>query len=203
MRLLVLKLTATLALWMCGCGLPLQPMPSPQPQPTPIVTPTNTTHTIKLEIGQDGKIQLVGGADINLKQPAGGGSTPSGQACDCGNCNHASTADCGPDCPRRAILRTSSPSSGGQGCPPQLFSALRDSKPVVEMLSDFDAGQCGACDLAWNDWLANGKDWPFVLVKKRGAGGRTSPTFVMPGGKAWSPSSYSVGGLAEYWRTNK
>lgn len=188
MRKLILKLTATLAALLAGgCN-----MPSVTPQPVTPVVPAKATLDINVNVGGGAAVTVAGGADVNVKNAASDQSRSS--ACDCG-CGHASPADCEPTCPRRAMNRPSSPSnSAAVKAAPQLFS-----KPVVELLTDFDDGLCGACDLAWNDWLANGKAWPFVLAKRRGTGGRTSPTFVLPGGKAWSPSTYSVGGLLKRW----
>lgn len=190
MRLLILKLSATLALWLCGCSLPpinVQPTPTPQPTPAPQQV------ELKISVGGDGKITVAGGADVNVKN-ASQPTSPAVERCDCG-CEKESCR-----CSSRAADKRTSAADTTTRSGPQIVSALRDPKPIVEMLTDFDDGVCGACDLAWSDWKTNGKDWPFVLVKKRGTGGRTSPTFRFGDGKIWSPQTYSVGGLAEYWR---
>ena len=72
------------------------------------------------------------------------------------------------------------------------------TKPVVTMFTDFNDGECGACDLAWWDWMNNGGNWPFKLEKKRGnIRGGTSPTFLLPDGQTWRPVTYSVGDLVK------
>lgn len=186
-RLLVLKITALVATLIAGgCNMPS----SVVPQPGKPIEPQ--TVQLKITVDGEGKVSVGGGADVSVTSASNG--SVSAERCGCG---------CGKDgCQCQSDRTTAAPTAGSlsAGSGPQLVTALKDSKLVVEMLTDFDAGQCAACDLAWNDWLANGKDWPFVLVKRRGAGGKTSPTFVMPGGKAWSPSSYSTGMLADYWR---
>lgn len=191
-RILLLKIAASLAALMAGgCN-----MPSVTPQPVTPAKPQQVEVVVRVE---DGKL-TVNDATINVQNAAP--DQPRAAGCDCG-CGHSSLSDCEPGCPRRVSSRPNAPSnSAAVKAAPQLSEITR-SKPVVEMLSDFDDGACSACDLAWSDWKANGSSWPFVLTKRRGAGGRTSPTFVMPSGKSWSPSSYSVGGLAEYWRAKK
>lgn len=174
MRLLMLKLSATLALWLCGCNMPTIPSVNTEPQQHAV--------TIKVE---DGRIKI---DDATIKLQATGSA--SAERCDCGcnqeGCRCSSSA-------RSSQRERTADTTARSG--PQIVSALVNSKPVVEMITDFDDGQCQACDLAWNDWKTNGKDWPFVLVKKRGTGGRTSPTFRLPSGEMWSPSTYSIGQL--------
>lgn len=177
-RFLILKLAAMLSLWLCGCN-----MPNVTPQP---ITPATTQHTLTIKV-DDGRIKI-DNAEVKLLT-----GSASAERCDCG-CNHE-----GCRCSSRSLTRpTADTSRNGSG--PQIVSGLKDSKPVVEMLTDFEPGQCGACDLAWSDWQTNGKDWPFVLVKRRGADG-TSPAFRFADGRVWRPSSYSVGGLVNYWRS--
>lgn len=193
LRLLILELTATLSLWLCGCSMP--PINLPTPQPVAPVQPTK--HTIDITVSGTGQVNVAGGADVNVKSAAQP-DQPRAAGCDCG-CGKSSC-----DCSARGNAgKAQSSASTSATAGPQLSSAILDSKPVVEMLSDFEPGQCGACDLAWSDWQANGANWPFTLVKRRGTGGKTSPTFVMPGREPWSPQTYSVGGLVERWRTNR
>ena len=187
MRLLILKLTATLALWLAGCN-----MPSVTPQP---VTPSEPQKVVVEVKVSDGKL-TVNDATISVNQTRSSGDSAR---CDCG----CSQDDCRCSSRSARSLPSQSTADTRAGSSPQIVSALKDSKPVVEMLTDFDDGGCGACDLAWRDWRANGKDWPFVLVKKRGTGGRTSPTFLIPGREPWSPSSYSVGALLQAWRSRQ
>lgn len=185
-RLLILTLCSTVVTLAGGCN-GLQPIvtPAPTPAPQPVVPAEPQKVIVEVKVA-DGKL-TVNDATISVKGSA------SAERCVCG-CDRE-----GCRCSGQSLTRPAADSSGNPG--PQIRSALKDSKPVVEMLTDFEDGQCGACDLAWSDWKANGRDWPFVLVKRRGTGGRTSPTFLMPGREPWSPQSYSTGGLLQVWKS--
>lgn len=163
-----------IVLLFAGCNMPTIPNVNTQPQ----------QHAITIKV-DDGRIKI---DDATIKLQANGSA--SAEICDCG-CNQDG---CRCSFSARSSQRErTADTTAGRG--PQIVSALVNSKPVVEMLTDFNDGQCQACDLAWTDWKTNGKDWPFVLAKRRGAGGRTSPTFRFPSGEMWSPSTYSVGQL--------
>ena len=165
-KLLILKLVATLAAPIAGgCNMPSSVVPRP------INTTPATKHTVEITVSGTGQVNVAGNADLNVKNAAPDQPRPG--ACDCG-CNHSSISDCEAGCPRRAILRTSSPSK-----PPAQNSAPQSatSKPVVTMYTSFADRSCGPCEAAKDAWKRNGKSWPFAL-KIVTQPGWTSPTFV-------------------------
>ena len=140
--------------------------PSIDTKPLPV-------QTIRIEVSGTGNV-TVGGEGRIVSQAVG-----DSDVCQCG---------CGKTGCVCATLNKSGQFSQGVKAAPV--------KPVVTMFTDFNDGECGACDLAWWDYTNNGGNWPFTLVKKRGnIRGGTSPTFLLPNGKTWRPTTYSVGEL--------
>lgn len=194
-RLLILKLAASLAALICGgCNLPPLPLaPTPQPKPAEAQT-VNLKITVdgegKVTVGGDSKVTVGGDATITAK-PA---SAATEAACECG-CEKA-----GCTCSR--VRQNAGLLTPPSVAPRTLTSAA--TKPIVELLTDFEDGQCGACDLAWLDWKTNGQAWPFTVVKVRGNKlGGTSPTFRFANGRVWRPQFYSTGDLPREFSQGK
>ena len=150
-------------------------------RPQPLPTPATATQAVELRITVDGTGKISGGGNgsIHVKTPAA--TTPgagSSGRCECG---------CGkPGCQCQAEL-------------PALRTQQPKPRPIVLMLSDFEAGQCGACDAAWRDWQRDGASWPFELQKVTGNRlGGTSPTFEWGHRdgvrRPWRPSNWSNAG---------
>lgn len=184
MNRLIIRITAIVSAFIClGCQ-PNFPLIDNKPSPQPPV------QTIRIEVGGTGQV-TVGGEGRIVSQTAT--DPASTDVCQCG---------CGkPGC---GCLRNSA--AAGSATPTEKAGPLSQSrevkavstKPVVTMFTDFNDGECGACDLAWWDWMNNGGNWPFTVVKKRGnIRGGTSPTFILPDGQPWSPVTYSVGDLVK------
>ena len=174
MNRLIIRITAVVSAFIClGCQ-PNFPLIDNKPSPQLPV------QTIRIEVGGTGLV-TVGGEGRIVSQIATD-SNPT-DVCQCG---------CG-----KAGCVCSPASKAGQLSQGVGVKAV-PIKPVVTMFTDFSDGECGACDLAWWDWMNNGGEWPFKLEKKRGnIRGGTSPTFLLPDGQTWRPVSYSVGDLVK------
>lgn len=183
-RIAWLKVAATIAsLFATGCIPAAPPQPSPSPQAVPVAR-------VELVVSGQGNVNVGGDATITAK-PA---EATAGERCACGcgqeGCQCSARGNAGKT---QSSANTSATRSGPQVLPPLKLS---DAKPAVELLTQFDDGQCGACDLAWHDWLTNGSEWKFRLVKRRVVDpGGTSPTFRFPNGRVWRPAFYRIGDL--------
>ena len=171
MNRLIIRITAVVSAFIClGCQ-PNFPLIDNKPTPLPV-------QTIRIEVGGTGQV-TVGGEGRIVSQTAT--DPASTDVCQCG-CWKAGCV-CSP------VSKAGQLSQGVKVVP---------TKPVVTMFTDFNDGECGACDLAWWDWMTNGGNWPFRLEKKRGnIRGGTSPTFILPDGQPWRPVTYSVGDLVK------
>ncbi len=120
LRLMWLKIVASLASLLAGgCNLPTS-IVLPKPQPVTPALPTE--HKLTVEVVGGANVNVSGGADVNVKATSQPNQPSVATQCDCG-CNHASTADCEPTCPRRAMSRPSSPSnSTAQRSAPQFVT---------------------------------------------------------------------------------
>ncbi len=182
-RILILKLTATLAALICGgCNLPPSPVaPTPNPKPAEA-----QTVNLKITVDGEGRVNVGGAATITAK----GANSAAESVCDCG----CEKSGCTCSCVRQ---------NAGLLTPPRTLASAA-TKPIVELMTDFDDGRCAACDLAWNDWKTNGQAWPFTLVKVRGNTlGGTSPTFRFSTGRVWRPQFYSTGDLLREFSQGK
>lgn len=186
-RLLILKLAASLVALICGgCNLPTLPIaPTPNPRPA-------EAQTVNLKITLDGEGRVNVGGDATITAKPANASAES--VCDCG-CEKTGCT-CSRVRQNAGLLTLPSP--------PLRTLASAATKPIVEMLTDFDEGICGACDLAWSDCKTKGQAWPFTLVKVRGNTlGGTSPTFRFPGGRVWRPQLYTTGDLVREFSQGK
>ena len=112
MRLLILKLTATLSLWLCGCSIPAINV-EPKQQTTPQQV------ELKITVDGTGKINVAGGADVNVKTASQPNSLPVAGACVCG----CSQEDCRCSRGRASAAPTQSTSAGSA---PQNVLQCRD-----------------------------------------------------------------------------
>ena len=120
-RLLLLKLSATIAALICSGCVPGQITPQPTAEPL----------TIKLVVDGEGKIKLDGNAKLSA---VGGDNTPaSDSVCNCGCGKEGCTCD-----KRQASAAPT-------------LSMREGLAPQIVMLTDFEPGACAACDIAWND----------------------------------------------------